>query len=271
MRVTGLVAISLLVVASGLLSAQRGAIAADAKPLKVLLVVGGCCHDYSHQKDVLKAGLEKRINVEVTIAYDPDNSTRHLNPIYESDDWAKGYDVIIHDECSADVKDMPTVKKILKPHLEGVPAVVLHCGMHCYRTPGWNKAETPTPWQELLGLQSSGHRRQAPIEVTYVDTDHAITKGLENWTTINEELYNNFAGKLLPSAHALARGKQDNNNDVVTWTNIYNDKTRIFCTTLGHNTQTVNDDRYLDLVARGLLWSCGKLKDDGSPADGYGK
>jgi type 1 glutamine amidotransferase len=242
-----------------------------AKPLRVLLVTGGCCHDYKNQKDILKEGLEKRINVVVTQAHDTDSSTHHLNPVYDNDDWAKGFDAVIHDECSADVKDLATIDKILAPHRDGLPSVVLHCGMHCYRSDGWNKADSPTPWQQFLGLQSSGHRRQAPIAVTYVDTTHAITTGLENWTTINEELYNNFAGKLLPTAHALARGKQDNFDDVVTWTNVYNGKTRVFCTTLGHNNKTVGDDRYLDLLARGLLWSCGKLTDDGKPAPGYGR
>ena len=31
--------------------------------------------------------------------------------------------------------------------------------------------------------------------------------------------------------------------------------------TIGHNTATVSDVRYLDLVTRGLLWSCDKLND----------
>ena len=38
-------------------------------------------------------------------------------------------------------------------------------------------------------------------------------------------------------------------------------KTRVFATTLGHNNATVEDPRYLDLVTRGLLWSCDKLND----------
>ena len=45
---------------------------------------------------------------------------------------------------------------------------------------------------------------------------------------------------------------------VVAWANQY-DKTRVFSTTVGHNNQTVADGRYLDLITRGLLWSCGKL------------
>ena len=54
-----------------------------------------------------------------SIAYDPDGSTSHLNPIYEKDDWAKGFDVVVHDECSADVKDLKAIDRILKPHREG--------------------------------------------------------------------------------------------------------------------------------------------------------
>ncbi|MCX6911409.1 MAG: hypothetical protein NTY01_25660 [Verrucomicrobia bacterium] len=35
--------------------------AADApKPLKALLIAGGCCHDYKTQKDILKKGIEER-------------------------------------------------------------------------------------------------------------------------------------------------------------------------------------------------------------------
>ncbi len=101
---------------------------------------------------------------------------------------------------------------------------------------------------------------QTPIAVTYTDKDSPITKGLEDWTTIHEELYNNAAGKLQDTAHALAIGKQNpNDTNVVVWTNLYNGKTRVFGTTLGHNSETVADARYLDLVTRGLLWACDKL------------
>jgi len=101
--------------------------------------------------------------------------------------------------------------------------------------------------------------------------------GLTDWTTVREELYNNL--KVFPTAHPLARGKQfvkqrdgaDKSVEyVVVWVNEY-EKTRVFSTTLGHNTATVSDPRYLDLVSRGLLWSCNKLGPDGKPAAGYGR
>lgn len=238
----------------------------EVKPIKALLVLGGCCHDYAAQKDLLKKGIEERAHVEVTIAYDPDKTTRHLNPVYENADWAKGFDVIIHDECSADVKDQAVIERILAPHRAGLPAVLLHCGMHSYRSEGYPES---TPWFEFTGLQSTGHGPQAPIDISFEAASSPITQGETDWRTINEELYNNSAGKLLPTATALARGRQtarnkkgeeSTNNYVIAWTNDYRGS-KVFATTLGHNNDTVTDRRYLDLVTRGLLWSCGKLSD----------
>ncbi len=262
-------ALLLLALIPGLVSvsAPTAGAADDEKPIRALLVLGGCCHDYAKQKDIITKGVSARANVVWSIAYDSDNGTKHLNPVYNSADWYKGFDVILHDECSADVKDLATIDNILKPHREGIPGVVIHCGMHCYRSEGW--PEKLTPWFEFTGLQTTSHGAQLPIAVHYVDTEHAITKPLKDWTTIHEELYNNIKGNVLDTAHVLARGTQTHkqkdkdvvDETVVTWTNNYRGKTRVFCTTLGHNNETVADERYLDLVTRGLLWSVDRLDD----------
>jgi len=234
-------------------------------PIRALLVIGGCCHDYARQKDILTKGISARANVLWTVAYDPDKGTKHLNPVYEKNDWAKEFDVVIHDECCSDVKDVDLINRILEPHRQGLPGVVLHCGMHSYRSAGW--PQTVTPWFEFTGLATTGHGPQVPIAVRITEKSGPITKGLADWTTINEELYNKFTGKLLDTAHPLSRGKQTIRgkdgkqrveDGVVAWTNTYRGKTRVFATTLGHNNDTVADARYLDLVTRGLLWSVGK-------------
>lgn len=243
-------------------SARANAAAPDEaqKPIKALLVIGGCCHDYEAQAKLITQGISARANVEWTVAYDPDKGTRHLNPIYEKDDWHKGFDVVVHDECTSDVKDPAIIERILKPHREGLPAVHLHCSMHSYRSEGW--PDKDIPWFQFTGLATTGHGPQLPIAVTYVDASHPITKGLENWTTINEELYNNLR-KPLATAHVLATGKQADQEAVVVWTNLYGQKkTKVFGTTLGHNNGTVGDPRYLDLITRGMLWSLGRLDDE---------
>jgi hypothetical protein len=271
--------------------------AAAPKPLKVLLIAGGCCHDYKVQKDVLKKGIEERANATVEVLYSEDyelkngkpDATNPKFPIYGNPDYAKGYDVVIHDECASSVNAPATIAGVLKPHLDGVPGVNLHCAMHSYRFGDYSKPVPPSAdnghWYEYLGLQSIKHGPQEPIAIAFVDKASPIAKGLADWTTVKEELYNNVQ---ILTGHALAKGKQlvhektkgTDGKDIITdkevetvvvWTNEYGPKkTRIFSTTIGHNNATVEDSRYLDLVTRGLLWSAGKLNDDGTPATGYG-
>lgn len=244
------------------------------KPLKALLVLGGCCHDYNTQKDILAAGIESRANFKVDVCYSPDTNTKPTFTCYEKDTWADGYDVIIHDECAADIKDLTMVKRILAPHLKGLPGVNLHCAMHSYRVAADFKSPVKSEtegalWFDYLGIQSSSHGPQKPIDISYIASASPITRGFENWTTVNEELYNNIS--IHDRAKPLAKGKQGDSETVVVWTNEYGDKkTRVFSTTIGHNNETVSDARYLDLVTRGLLWSCDKLDKDGKPAAGYG-
>ncbi|HEY3853100.1 MAG TPA: ThuA domain-containing protein [Verrucomicrobiae bacterium] len=253
------------------------------KPLRVLLVTGGCCHDYAAQKDILKRGIEERVNAVVDISYSDDTSTKPPLPILGNPDYAKGYDLVIHDECGADINDPNIVEGVLKPHRDGIPGVNLHCAMHCYRIGNPNDPVTlGTPhgyWFEYLGLQSSGHGPQEPISIKFTDKDNPIVKGMEDWTTIHEEHYNNI--HIFDTAHPLAHGTQvvkgrngtsKTNDFVVIWTNEYGpNKTRVFSTTIGHNNETVSDPRYMDLVTRGVLWATGHLNDDGTPAEGYGK
>ena len=262
-----------------------------ASPLKVLLVAGGCCHDYPAQAKLLKEGIEKRINAEVTVVLSESTTTETTFEIYESDDWADGYDVVIHDECSANVIERPYVDRILAAHRGGVPAVNLHCAMHSYR---WGDFRAPVElgadnagWYEMIGIQSTAHGPKAPIDVTFDSSAHPIIKGMQAWTTIDEELYNNvrvFSGTealasgdqlQVPTGKALKKNpeaKPVEAKAVVAWTNEYGPKkTRIFSTTLGHYNDTVSDDRYMDLVVRGLLWSTGNLSAKGKAIAAYAK
>ena len=230
---------------------------ASAPPLKVLLVAGGCCHDYAAQHKLLYEGIQARANVRVDVWWTDDKTVDPPLTIYDSDDWAAGYDLVIHDECAAGNKDLAVMDRILKAH-ETIPAVHLHCAMHSFRN-GTDK------WFKHLGIQSSRHGPQKPIAVAYVDPEHPITNGLEDWSTDNEELYNNVD---VFDAHPLAMGTQKYERDgkevtdvaIVAWTNEAQGA-RSFSTTLGHNNYTVEDDRYLDLVVRGVLWATDKLND----------
>ena len=275
-------------IALALLAGLTPSLSAEQKPLRVLVVAGGCCHDYATQKEVLKKGIEARVNATVEVAYDPTKSTKPLFELFKSPDWGKNFDVVVHDECAADITDQAYVANIVNAHKNGLPAVNLHCAMHSYR---WGNYREPVKagddnasWYEMLGLQSTGHGPQQPIAITFTDKSHPITTGLADWTTINEELYNNvqvLGAKTLATGLQKIPEKKDKKgkvtpaseaNAIVAWTNEFGPKkTRIFSTTIGHNNATVEDARYLDLVARAVLWSAGKLEADGKASAGFGK
>src|SRR5688572_2847324 len=76
------------------------------RPIKALMVCGGCCHDYAKQKIILSEGITARANVEWTIVHEgiPDSARKydardHKVSLYEKADWSKGYDVVLHNEC----------------------------------------------------------------------------------------------------------------------------------------------------------------------------
>ena len=274
--------------ALALLAGLTTSLSAEQKPLRVLVVAGGCCHDYANQKEFLKKGIEARVNATVEVAYDPTKSTKPLFELFKNPDWGKNYDVVVHDECAADITDQAYVANIVNAHKNGLPAVNLHCAMHSYR---WGNYREPVKagadnasWFEMLGLQSTGHGPQQPIAIAFTDKDSPIVKGLADWTTINEELYNNvqvLGAKTLATGLQKVPEKKDKKgkvtpaseaNAIVAWTNEFGPKkTRIFSTTIGHNNATVEDARYLDLVARAVLWSAGKLEADGKASAGFGK
>ncbi len=49
-----------IVTLTAVASFAANSFAEPAKPIRALLVTGGCCHDYEKQKDILKQGLESR-------------------------------------------------------------------------------------------------------------------------------------------------------------------------------------------------------------------
>ena len=243
-------------------------LAQEAKPLKALLITGGCCHDYENQKKILTEGISARANVTWTIVHEGEGEkkggTNHKISIYEKDDWAKGYDVVVHNECFADVTDVSFVERVAKAHHDGVPAVVVHCTMHTFRD-----AKTEE-WRKLLGVTSRSHERSRPELVKNLQPTHPIMKGFPaEWKTPNGELY--IISKIGPDTTPLAQafGPDTKKDHPVIWTNQYG-QARVFGTTLGHHNETIAHENYLNFISRGLLWACDKLDDNGNPKSGYG-
>lgn len=240
--------------------------AEDVKPLQALLITGGGYHDYQKQKKILAEGISARANVEWTVVLE-NPKARELPKVYQDKDWIKGYDVIVHNECFAKFAEVEEIDKIVKAHLDsGVGVVMIHCAMHTFRD-----AKTKE-WDKLVGVESRRHGAKFPIVVRNIGRDHPITMNSPaTWTTPKGELYHT---SIISSARQLGvgfkQGEEAKTRQTCIWVNEYG-KCRTFGTTLGHHNETMQETVYLDILTRGLLWSCRKLDDQGNAIKGYGK
>lgn len=224
--------------------------------IKALLITGGCCHDYDNQRELIPAmvDMHTKLRVQWTIMHQRTKAGDVLLDFYKNPDWAKGYDVVVHNECFAQIGDVDYIAGILQPHIDGVPAVLVHCSMHCYRT-----GPTKEDWFKFCGVHSPGHGPKHPFEVQITAPEHEIMKGMSNWTTPNGELY--FINKAYPTMTPLAESKSDKTGEMHTniWVNAYGpNKTRVFATTIGHHNETMMQAEYMEMMTRGFLWAAGK-------------
>ena len=226
--------------------------AEGSKPLRALLITGGCCHNYALQAAALTNAVGRLAAVEWTIVNEGGTGTRAELPLYDNPDWAKGFDVVVHNECFADTTNPAYIRKITSVHEAGVPAVVIHCAMHTYR------AADIDDWRKFLGVTSRRHDHQGKYPVTPVAAEHPILKGFpDHWLTPMDELY--VIEKLWPGAKALATSvsEQDGKTYPVAWINQHG-KARVFGTTFGHSDDTWRDPVFLRYVAQGVLWAAGR-------------
>ena len=236
-----------------------------AEPLRALIITGGCCHDYGNQSGIIAKGVSARANITFDVKYQGGTDRNVKIPVYEKKDWAKAYDIIIHNECFGGVTDVDWVENIAMTHRDtGIAAAVIHCSMHSYRN-----AKTDE-WRKLLGVSSYSHEGHRAVTVENLSPKHPIMKTFPaKWETPKGELYK--IEKIWPNTKRLgqAYGKDTKKDHLCIWTNTYG-KARVFGTTLGHHNQTMQQDVYLDFLTRGILWACKQLTKKGDPKPGYG-
>lgn len=237
--------------------ASQLAEAQDAKaPIKILLITGGCCHDYAFQTKAMQMALKDRgIDADWTVFNEGGTGTRAEIDLYKNPDWSKGFDVVVHNECFADTTNPEYIRSITKAHQSGTNSVVIHCAMHTYR------AAMIDDWRETLGVTSRRHDRQAQFVVTPVAKDHAIMKDFPTeWKTPMDELY--VIEKIWPNTTVLATSVsfEDGKTYPVAWTSRYG-KSRTFGTTFGHGNATFQDKVFLDMLVKGIQWSAGRIED----------
>ncbi|MBM83133.1 MAG: hypothetical protein CMJ78_21435 [Planctomycetaceae bacterium] len=227
---------------------------ADDKPIRILLVTGGCCHDYDFQTAQMKKALKRnKVAAEWTVVNEGGKGTRGKIALYDNKDWGKGYDVVIHNECFANTTDEEYIRRITKAHKDGVNAVVIHCAMHTYR------AAKIDDWREFLGVTSTHHEHKSEYGVRVVAAKHPIMQGFpKDYKTPKDELY--IVKKVWPNTKVLATSVSEKNKKLhpIMWTNQYG-KARVFGTTYGHSRETFADETFLNVISKAVQWSAGRI------------
>jgi type 1 glutamine amidotransferase len=236
-------------------------------PLNVLVVSGGCCHDYPAQNQTLYDVLNPVAPINWTFALGMSalSVTQGKLPLYSDPDWASRFDLVIHNECWAN-GDFPPVfmKSLTLGHDRGIPAMMIHCSLHSYR-------QSPIDdWRELIGVTSRRHTFAHNIKVDWSQSD-PIAKGMAEWTTPTDELY--VVEKVWPGATTVASAVNNQKNDdgeldrgvngpnetyPIAWTYLYKGSTRVFGTSLGHGNPTWDEPQFRELLVRGFRWTMGK-------------
>ena len=221
---------------------------AGQTPINAMIVTGGPFHDYTTQTKVLLDTLNALMPITWTVVQGMSHMTNVKLPLYDNPDWAKGMDIVIHNECWAD-RDLPPqiVRNITRAN---VPRMFIHCTLHSYRV------MTDDSWRELIGMTSRRHTRSHNILIKWAEGD-PITDGLPPFVTPIDELY--VIEKVWPNTKPLATAvsPEDGVTYPLVWTHDYRGN-RIFGTTLGHGNETFNTNQFKELMIRGFRWALKK-------------
>lgn len=223
------------------------------KAIKALYVTGGGWHDYEGQIPLITKAMEEAVpGIEITVSMVKGHGGKfNKHPAFKEEDWSKGYDVVVYNMCNAPkFSDDEWIERIVKPHREGLPAVLIHGAMHNF----WPDEKRTGQWNALCGVISRNHEPHAPVVVTVVEPDHETMKGLpKTWTNPQGELYRiaEMGEQSLPLAVGVSGEKKEH---CVAWTSQIG-KGRVFGTTLGHHNETIETPEFQRMIRQGLQWA----------------
>ena len=235
-----------VVIAGGPILAQEPA---DAGKIRVLLTTGG----HGFQAEPFYAMFDAMPDVEYTKAELPKDAGL-LKPGLE-----KQYDCIVMYDMVRGIE--PEQQKAFVKLLEtGIGLVSLHHNLGAHRD--WDEFRKIIGGKFVLADQVIDGKpyKKTPwshgehLEVTVVDKEHPITKGLEDFE-IHDETYGPFY--TAPNNHVLLKTDHPKNNPELAWTTSYG-KSRVFYLMLGHDGFAYKNPCFRKLVQQGIRWAVAK-------------
>jgi len=227
-------------------------------PICALFVTGGANHDHDLHQRILTAGIRQRLKrvVEWEVYHQGAGRSDVRIPLFENAAWAEGYDIVVHNHCFPRVADDEYTERILAPHREGLPAVLIHGALRSF-------SGEESAWRDFCGGAGKGVL-VGPVEWKNRAGNDPILAGIWDWKTNAEELYR--IKMLNPDITILAHGNivgEVEKTHPVAWRHFYGEKkTRVFAVSLGNKAETMLENSYLDVLTRGFLWAVDSLDEE---------
>lgn len=169
----------------------------------------------------------------------------------------QGYDALVFynmtmDTPSAD--DEGGAQKALRETVESFGStrqglVILHHALLAF--PEWQK------WSDIVGIENRkfGFYPDQSVPFTVEAPDHPITKGLENFTMIDETYTlnepDNESALLLSTTH-------EQSIKSIAWCREHQ-KSRVFCYQSGHDNTSYTNSSFQTILRNGILWAAGAV------------
>ena len=221
---------------------------ASPKPLRILLVAsakdhGPSEHDYPLWQQRWTTLL--RLADGVTVV----NATDWPTP----EQWA-GCDVAVFYSSNSTwsagkAKDLDAFQS------RGGGLVFLHMAVNAPKDPDALAGRIGLAWQPNLSKF-----RHGPLDLSFADASHPITRNFPASLHLIDESYWNLAGDV-KHIHVLGSGKEENESRPLIWTYEHSHG-RVFVCIPGHYTWTFDDPLYRLLVLRGISWAADPANSD---------
>jgi uncharacterized protein len=204
--------------------------------IKTLLLVGGEIHNFKGIGDVVEGFLKKTEKFDITRV---DNDLDALKA-----DRIAPFDLVVFYWTVGTIKEEQR-QGLLNHIASGKGFATFHSGADSFR-------DDPI-YRAFVGGYFITHPAYRQFQVSVVDDENPITKGLGDFMVTDEQYIVEYDCRITVLANGLWKGKVMPS----VWTKPWG-KGRLFYTGLGHDPKACEQAVFQKLLTRGALWAAGK-------------
>jgi type 1 glutamine amidotransferase len=201
--------------------------------IKTLVFAGGQIHDFKGCGKAIMETLSAREEFDLT--YIEDDLDALIAPKLDP------YDLIVF---------YYTVGEITDAQRDGLSSFVAsgrgYVGIHSAA----DSFRGDPAYRAMVGGHFITHPRYRQYQVSVVDSEHPITKDMNEFMVTDEQYITDYD----PRVHVLASALWKGEAKPVVWTKSWG-KGRVFYLALGHNADSCQDENFKLLLQRGAIWA----------------